>query len=169
MIGGVGGDLYWVDNAGDTVSDGVGGTGVDSVHSMIDYALGGPIEHLTLFGTAISGTGNSLANTITGNAEANTLSGMGGSDTLNGRQGADTLTGGGAIDRFVFMAGEAHGDTVVDFNGQGPLAGDELLFEGYGAGATFVQTSATTWNINYNGGASIETLMFSSGALIDAS
>ena len=169
MVGGIGGDLYVVDNAADSVSDGVGGTGVDTVHSTIDYALGGPIEHLTLFGPAINGTGNSLANTITGNALANNLSGLGGSDTLNGRGGADTLAGGAARDRFVFMAGEADGDTVLDFNGQGALAGDDILFQGFGAGATFVQTSATTWNITYNGGASIETLTFSNGALIHAS
>src|SRR5688572_15381850 len=135
---------------------------------MIDYALGGPIEHLTLFGTATSGTGNSLANTITGNAQANTLSGLGGSDTLNGRGGADTLAGGGGRDLFVFRAGEADGDSVTDFNGIGASAGDALLFQGYGIGATFVKTEVNTGEITYNGGASVDTIIFSNGASIHA-
>ena len=69
----------------------------------------------------------------------------------------------------MFNAGQANGDTIVDFNGAAELAGDELLFQGFGAGATFLQTTATTGVITYNGGASIETITFSNGATIHAS
>ena len=40
-------------------------------------------------------------------------------------------------DTFLFTAGQANGDIVGDFTGNGALSGDQLIFSGYGAGATF--------------------------------
>ena len=67
----------------------------------------------------------------------------------------------------MFQVGEADGDTVVDFAGNGAGAGDSLQFVGYGPGATFTQNDATHWQVNYNGGASQEVITFMNGASID--
>ena len=82
---------------------------------------------------------------------------------------ADSLTGNAGNDIFVFHAGQANGDTVVDFAGNGAAAGDLLHLVGYGAGASFTNIDATHWQINFNGGASHEAITFMNGAAIDAS
>jgi hypothetical protein len=80
------------------------------------------------------------------------------------------LTGASGNDEFRFSQGQANGDTIIDFAGNGAGAGDSLRFSGYGAGATFTQVGATNqWVITYNGGASTETIRFSNNAAIDAS
>jgi Ca2+-binding RTX toxin-like protein len=118
------------------------------------------VEALVLQGADnLSGTGNALNNGIFGNS---------GDNTLNGGAGADALTGNAGNDTFVFSAGQANGDTVVDFAGNGAAAGDSLQFVGYGAGATFTNIDATHWQVNYNSGASHEIITFSNGAAIDA-
>jgi hypothetical protein len=43
----------------------------------------------------------------------------------------------------VFKAGEANGDMIVDFAGNGAAAGDSLQFVGYGPGATLISTRPT--------------------------
>jgi hypothetical protein len=65
--------------------------------------------------------------------------------------------------------GQGDGDTIVDFAGNGAVAGDSLQFIGYGAGATFPQNDTTHWQVNFNGGASHEIITFLNGAAIDAS
>jgi hypothetical protein len=69
----------------------------------------------------------------------------------------------------VFSAGQADGDTIVDFDGQGAAAGDSLSFVGYGPDATFTQNDVAHWQINYNGGASHDVITFSNAASIHAS
>ena len=69
----------------------------------------------------------------------------------------------------MFNVGEADGDIIFDFAGNGAGAGDALLFVGYGPGATFTQNDATHWQVNYNGGALHEVITFTNGAAIDAS
>ena len=103
LYGGAGDDTYTVDDAGDIVSEqtvsGVDDGGSDTVQASISYALGANIEKLTLTGTGdITGTGNSLANTVTGNAGANILFGLDGNDILKGGAGADTMYGGSGDD-----------------------------------------------------------------------
>lgn len=93
MVGLLGNDTYYVDNAGDTVIESVG-QGVDSVISTVSYSLGDNVENLTLAGSAINGAGNALNNIITGNALSNVLDGGAGNDTLNGGVGADSVYGG---------------------------------------------------------------------------
>ena len=97
------------------------------------------------------GVGNALANAIFGNSGNNTLDGQGGADILTGNAGNDT---------FVFHVGQANGDTVVDFAGNGAAAGDSLHFVGYGAGASFTNIDATHWQVNFNGGASHDVITF---------
>src|SRR5262249_38460092 len=128
MIGGLGHDTYFVDNARDGGVQNAG-PGSDAVFASVNFALFDNVETLVLQGSAnLSGTGNVLANSMFGNS---------GNNTLDGGAGADILTGNGGNDVFVFNVGQANGDTVVDFVGNGAGAGDSLQFVGYGAGATF--------------------------------
>ena len=86
---------------------------------------------------------------------------------LNGGAGTDTLMGGADNDIFVFNVGEAAGDAVVDFAGNGSGLGDSLLFVGYGSGATFTSIDPTHWQVNYAGDSLHEIITFSNGAAID--
>ena len=43
------------------------GRGTDTVNASVDPTLGANLENLRLYGSATTGTGNALANTITGN------------------------------------------------------------------------------------------------------
>ena len=56
----------------------------------------------------LSGAGNASNNSIHGNA---------GDNQLNGGAGADVLIGNAGDDTFVFVVGQADGDTIVDFDG----------------------------------------------------
>src|SRR5918993_1025896 len=90
MAGGLGHDIYVVDNAGDTVSE-AAGAGSDSVQSSVTFILGSNVENLTLTGIgAVNGTGNALANVLTGNGNSNRLDGGAGADTMYGGTGHDT-------------------------------------------------------------------------------
>jgi Ca2+-binding RTX toxin-like protein len=160
MRGGLGNDVYFVDDAGDLVFESLN-QGTDAVFSTVNYTLTANVETLVLQGSAnLSGSGNVLDNKLHGNA---------GDNTLNGGAGADVLKGNAGNDTFMFVVGQADGDTIVDFDGHGAGAGDSLMFIGYGAGANFTQSDATHWQINYNGGLSHETITFANGALPDLS
>jgi Ca2+-binding RTX toxin-like protein len=160
MYGGIGNDTYFVDNGLDQVVENVG-EGADAVFSTVHFILPTNVETLVLQGAAAAnGTGNALANSIFGNS---------GDNRLDGQGAADTLTGNAGNDIFAFVIGQANGDTVVDFAGNGASAGDSLQFVGYGVGATFTQNDATHWQVNYNGGSSHEVITFMNGAPIDAS
>jgi Ca2+-binding RTX toxin-like protein len=114
LIGLLGDDTYYVDDAGDIVVEATGG-GSDTVAVSVSYALGADadIELLRTRSnagtTAIDLTGNKLAQTITGNAGDNILhdGGAGAADTLKGLGGNDTYR--------IFNAG----DVIVEGAGQG--------------------------------------------------
>ncbi|BBL73323.1 beta strand repeat-containing protein [Methylomagnum ishizawai] len=93
MAGGTGNDTYTVDNLGDTATESLN-SGTDLVQSSVNFTLGTNVEQLTLTGSAVSGTGNTAANTIIGNASDNTLSdgGIGLADSMVGGAGNDTYT-----------------------------------------------------------------------------
>ncbi|NRT58620.1 Ca2+-binding RTX toxin-like protein, partial [Leptothrix sp. C29] len=89
LIGGAGDDTYVVDAAGDVVTENAG-EGTDLILAGVSYTASANVENLTLTGTsAISATGNTLANVLTGNTGANTLDGGLGNDTLDGGDGND--------------------------------------------------------------------------------
>ena len=106
MSGGLGNELYVVDNAGDR--DRGCSAGIDGVNSSISYTLGANLENLTLRGTKrVSGTGNELSNMRSlvtrertpsaGPLAADTLNGGAGNDWLYGGTGNDILTGGTGV------------------------------------------------------------------------
>jgi Ca2+-binding RTX toxin-like protein len=163
MSGWAGNDQYYVDSEFDIVIENVD-EGNDTVFSTVNHTLSSDIETLSLdVGNAVSGTGNAHSNTIFGNAGDNILNGRGSTDQLNGLGGNDT---------FVFEAGEANGDTVYEFAGNGAGTGDVLLFQGYGTlaqGATFQQVTATDWLITSADGLIQETVTLAGAPAIDAS
>ncbi len=123
MIGGTGNDTYVINQAGDTVTEGLN-EGVDTVESSIGYALGSNVENLILAGTAdINGTGSSANNVITGNSGRNTLNGGSGNDAIHGGLGPDSLFGGSGADQL--FGGE--GDDLLDAG-----SGNDLLDGGDG-------------------------------------
>jgi Ca2+-binding RTX toxin-like protein len=110
LVGGLGNDGYYVDSAGDIVTEALD-EGTDRVIASISYTLGANLENLTLTGTeAINGTGNELNNAMVGNSSGNVLSGLGGNDSLSGGIGSDTLFGGEGNDT---LNGNAGDDTMA--------------------------------------------------------
>jgi Ca2+-binding RTX toxin-like protein len=138
LIGGAGNDQYYLDsgvyrNTDQPVFDErtvkpvliveADDGGIDTVHSIFDYALTNNVENLVLdrywiyttswnYGYAKTGIGNSSNNTITGNAGINLLDGVAGNDTLIGGQGDDTLKGGTGDD--VYIINLEDGKDVID-------------------------------------------------------
>lgn len=101
LRGGSGDDIYVVDNARDLVSEDTG-NGTDTVISPLSWTLGTNIERGLLTGTtALSLTGNELANVLQGNSGTNTLYGLAGDDRLDGAGGADKMYGGTGNDTYI--------------------------------------------------------------------
>jgi len=124
MDGGLGDDLYIIENPADVLSD---SGGIDSiVASDMDFILGPGFENLELHndvGEAPStGIGNDLDNlmsitfaggrlegrggndTLLGSGRSDALDGGAGDDMLSGRGGFDNLTGGAGADSFILVA-----------------------------------------------------------------
>ncbi|NJO78088.1 MAG: calcium-binding protein [Cyanobacteria bacterium RM1_2_2] len=102
LIGGLGNDTYVISDTSDTIVE-ASNAGLDTVNAAISYTLGDNLENLTLTGIEnLSGTGNTLDNTIKGNA---------GSNILNGKEGNDTLIGGLGND--IYIVNDA-GDQVIE-------------------------------------------------------
>lgn len=99
MYGGTGNDTFFVEDAGDQVTE-LGSEGTDTVVSFLsNYTLGANLEVLIMGGTGnINGKGNELNNGIRGNSGNNSLSGMGGNDSIFGLGGDDNLSGGAGND-----------------------------------------------------------------------
>jgi Ca2+-binding RTX toxin-like protein len=137
MSGGLGNDIYSIDNVGDVVSEGLN-AGTDLVNASVSHVLGANVENLTLTGTgSLNGTGNELNNVLTGNSAKNILNGLAGDDILKGGGGADVLSGGIGADHFVFASASTSQATITDFNALdgGGAEGDVLEFVGLLTGA----------------------------------
>ena len=116
MAGGDGSDVYFVNDAGDLVSEMAGEGSDDTVFVNLPglapvYFLPDNVEHLVAQGTQpIELHGNDLANQIYGNSAGN---------VLEGGLGADLMNGGGGGDDFILRPGEANGDVIQQFTGGG--------------------------------------------------
>jgi Ca2+-binding RTX toxin-like protein len=121
MAGGTGNDIFYVEDAGDSVSE-AAGQGNDRVVASLSYALAGgaEVEQLELLDSAgtdaMDLTGSNFANTIIGNAGINTLRGEGGNDFLVGGGGTDLMYGGTGNDTYYVDNG---GDVVVEAASEG--------------------------------------------------
>jgi Ca2+-binding RTX toxin-like protein len=147
MTGGLGNDGYVVNDAGDSITEGVN-EGADGVKASLSaYTLGENVENLTFTGAGdFAGTGNELANILNGGSGNDMLAGLDGhdklvgglgDDVLIGGSGADTLYGGEGADSFRFLEATdltASGatDTIRDFVA---AQGDRLDFSAIDADA----------------------------------
>ncbi|WP_095011888.1 calcium-binding protein [Tsuneonella mangrovi] len=170
MSGGLGADTYYIDYAGDQVTE-QGTNDIDTIVSSIDYAqLPDLVENLTLSGGAQLGGGNALDNRIdagasgielfgyagndvlVGNALDNQLHGGDGNDTLDGGTGADLLDGGAGDDYYVLSDRSA---TLVEAKGGG-IDTIEILdttYPTYGLPANFENLILGSGVTNGNGNA----------------
>jgi trimeric autotransporter adhesin len=111
MSGGTGNDIYFVENAGDTVTE-AANQGFDIVVSTRTFTLGLNIEGLSLQGVAaLNATGNTHNNRIIGNDGANIIDGKTGADDMFGGNGNDTFIVDNAGDKVTELAG--NGDDHV--------------------------------------------------------
>jgi Ca2+-binding RTX toxin-like protein len=111
MIGGTGNDIYYVDDAGDIVTE-ADGEGHDRLNLKVDYvALPDFFEDIWLAtgSAARTAIGNSADNMVRGNEFNNTLTGLGGHDAIYGLEGNDTISGGEGNDR---LEGGSGNDSV---------------------------------------------------------
>jgi Ca2+-binding RTX toxin-like protein len=145
LAGGGGNDTYFIDDAGDTVTelesegataavargnsgepaeDNIGG-GIDRVVASISYTLGQFVENLSMAqGTlALSGTGNASANALTGNAGRNSFTGMGGDDHIDGGEGIDTAVYAGTASQYAV----SRGASSTSVNGAATAEGNDTL------------------------------------------
>jgi Ca2+-binding RTX toxin-like protein len=117
LIGGTGNDSYWVDDAGDSVVEGLSaGTDNISLYNLTSYTMPDNVENLTAYGASASITGNAVANQISGTNGDDTLRGMGGNDTLFASTGTDTLIGGQGNDAYYIRDLV---DVLVENSGEG--------------------------------------------------
>ncbi|CAA2100582.1 Metallopeptidase AprA [Methylobacterium bullatum] len=93
LFGNLGDDTYFVDNAGDQVTE-AAQAGNDTVQASVSYTLKAGQEIETLEGSGSTGL------TLTGNNFANRIVGTEGNDILDGKTGADTLSGGAGNDSY---------------------------------------------------------------------
>jgi Ca2+-binding RTX toxin-like protein len=108
MAGGLGGDIYYVDNALDTTTESVN-AGWDSVYSStLSYTLSVNVEALVLLegSAATTAIGNTAYNYMVGNSAANIFDGKGGGDFMVGGNGNDTYTVYNSNDTIVEYANE---------------------------------------------------------------
>ena len=151
LIGGLGDDSYWVDVAGDVVTE-LSGQGNDTVRAALSYTLGANLENVILTGTGnVNAVGNSLVNALTGNA---------GNNSLDGRAGADTMTGGKGDDIYYV---DNTGDVVTEADGEGTDTINTSV--SYGLAGRFIETLALTGtaNINATGNSKDNTLIGNTG------
>ena len=139
MQGGTGDDTYYVDNAGDIVTENAN-EGVDTVYvfGSLAYTLAANVE---------KGSRTFWAGSLTGNTLDNTLAGSYGSDILDGGAGADTMAGGLGNDTYVV---DDLGDVITETS----ILSSEI---------DSVQSSIT-----YTLGANVENLTLTGSAVITA-
>ena len=168
MTGGAGNDAYFLDDAGDVISED-SNAGHDRVKSTVTHVLGTHFEELWLMGAGdLDGTGNEANNFMRGSDGANTLSAQGGQDTILGRDGADVILAGAGDDMAKghqendTLDGGAGNDKLYGDNGDDSLTGGEGDDRLYG-GAGNDEQQGGAGNDRLNGGAGADTLTGGTG------
>jgi hypothetical protein len=136
MIGGIGNDMYIVDNIADIISEGQN-SGIEWVQSSVSWVLGDNLENLVLTGSSsLVGRGNDLNNRIQGN---------GGDSTLDGGLGRDTLVGGAGADTFRFATVTSYGiDTADRISSFNAALGDRITIDRVAFGIGVASASLIT-------------------------
>ena len=174
IVGSPGNDTFVVDDAGDTIFEGVG-QGTDIVYSSVSYALPDNVENLTLTGYAdLNATGNALANILTGNAGNNVLATDDSRDTLIGGAGDDVYNVGagativegvdGGIDLVVGNWSFTLPDNVENFTAATMNAPFSLRYAGNASDNVITGSARSNHWDTYDGGAGADTLVSLSGA-----
>jgi Ca2+-binding RTX toxin-like protein len=160
MYGGTEDDYFICDSSSDQVIENAN-EGLDWIYTTATFVMSDNVDYLLMQGSgAIAALGNNLSNSIVGNGADN---------VIDGGAGYDSMIGGAGNDAFVFARGQAHGDIVQDFAGNGAAAGDRIVFSGYGAGAAFGQLNATQWIVISGDGLTSEIINFINAAPIHSS
>ena len=159
MNGGAGDDVYFVDNAGDVVTE-LAAEGSDTIYTAINYVLGVNQERLVVDSAlAVNGTGNALNNDIYAGSGNNILDGGAGVDFVV----YDRLSTGGVTVSLALTGPQNTGgsgtDTLLNFeNLQGSAFADVLTGD---ANANYIRGLAG--NDVLDGGAGIDTLVGDAG------
>lgn len=179
MNGREGNDTYFVDNAGDVISD---YSGLDTVNSSISYTLGSQLENLNLLGAGgLNGTGNTLNNTLSGTSGNNILNGLDGTDTVSyanasagvsvnlGISGAQNTLGAGTdtVLNFESLIGSGFNDTLIGTANANTLtggAGTDKLTGGAGAD-TFIFNSTIGFDAVNDFATGSDKLLFSQAGI----
>lgn len=150
MVGGIETDIF-VGGLGNDTLNGAGGNDViagdnglfETAADASDLLSGGAGNDIL--------AGNGGNDQLNGGTGLDQLLGGSGNDRIDGGDDADQLTGGAGNDVFVFRKGEAHGEVITDFDGNGRFAGDSIVLQGYAAGTSFSHVSGDVWKINDHG------------------
>jgi Ca2+-binding RTX toxin-like protein len=126
MNGGIGDDAYYLDSAGDKVTE-LANQGTDTINFNASFDLSlnaAQVERFILAGSggAVTLIGNALNNFISAGNNNDSVTGNGGNDELLGGKGNDTLDGGIGNDT---LDGGANDDDLI-----GGLGNDLLLGSG---------------------------------------
>jgi len=138
LEGGLGDDVYWLDDPVDVVVE-TAGQGIDTINVSFSYYLPANVENLTINGTAYFGVGNVLDNVMSGNSGENLLLGGAGNDTLEGGAGRDIFFGDAGSDTFLIRKGTGM-DIIADFT----PGTDRLDVRDYGFKTTAALTARMT-------------------------
>jgi Ca2+-binding RTX toxin-like protein len=165
MDGGDGSDFYYLDNAGDVVTetnaDQAAG-GYDVVFATVSHTLSANIEQLVLIGGATTGVGNATANYLYGGNSGLSLNldGGGGDDVIfTGLAGRNTVAGGAGVDTLLLYGGNNQANGGLGSDIYYTYTATDVLSEVGGDG---VDTVYATWNITL--GAGFEQLLLSGSA-----
>lgn len=139
LIGSYGSDTYYVDDAGDKVTETSNPSDIDSVYSYLTaYSLGSNIENGRILSTGTANlTGNSLNNVLYAGAGNNILNGDIGTDTVSYGYGSSAVTvslastksqvtGGSGSDTLVGienLTGSAYNDSLTGSSATNKLNG----------------------------------------------
>ncbi|HEX4738402.1 MAG TPA: hypothetical protein VH331_12660, partial [Allosphingosinicella sp.] len=165
MIGGLGNDVYYVDNREDVVTENPG-EGTDEVRTTLaSYTLPDNVENLTgLSATGQSLTGNGLGNVIVGGPGNDTLSGSDGDDTFVGNAGNDTLDGGAGSDTVDYSVEAGGGDVIANLRSVGIFGSGGLIIGADQARDTYGNIDTLVSIENVKTGSGNDTVYGDSGA-----
>ena len=92
LAGGIGDDVYYVNNTGDVVTE-AASAGFDTVAASVNYTLpaSNTVEVLNMLGSGLTGTGTDGPETLISTSGPNTLIGLGGNDTYYVNNTADVV------------------------------------------------------------------------------